>query len=156
MDVRPFKDLLHSHKTDKVAEELKKGLKNIADALKTPPRPPIPRDRRNEDSKTLQRLESLMPELFEEMRDDLRSTPLRREFILMRKGAAYVGGKKEILAYYFECHEDLAEKVGLLVNEGLVTDITYNRTDRYVFSEPLVEYLVATKQDKRDELEHPE
>ena len=147
MDVRPFKGLIYSPKKDKVAEELKKGLKNIADVLKARARLPVPRDRRSDDRETLKRMESLMPNLFAEMREDLMATPLKREFILKGKGWIYNSGKKEPLAYYYESHEDLPDKVGLLVSEGLVRDITYNNTDRYVFSEPLVEFLLEPKED---------
>ena len=49
--------------------------------------------------------------------------------------------ERKPLSYYYEDHKDLADKVGLLVNEGGVTDITYNSVDRYMMSEALVEYL---------------
>ena len=55
--------------------------------------------------------------------------------------AMYNAGQKEPLSYSYEDHQDLADKVGLLVNEGVVTDITYNSVDRYLMSEALVEYL---------------
>ena len=76
-----------------------------------------------------------MPEFFAEMRADLKSFPMKREFILMPKLSMYNAGRKEPLSYHYEDHEDLADKVGLLVNEGVVTDITYNNVDRYVMSE---------------------
>ena len=151
MDVRPFKGLIYSPKKDQVAEELKKGLKNIAEALKARPRRPVPCDRRSDDRKTLERMESLMPGLFAEMREDLLAAPLKREFIVMNKGGVYIGRKKSVLAYYYESHEDLPDKVGLLVSEGLVRDITYNNTDRYVFSEPLVEFLLEPNEDTEEE-----
>lgn len=150
MDVRPFKGLIYSPKKDKVAEELKRGLKIIADALKVRPRLPIPRDRRSDDRRTLERMESLMPSLFAEMREDLIANPLKREFIVMSKSGFYGAGEKEPLGYYYESHEDMPDKVGLLVSEGLVTDITYNHTDRYVFSEPLVEYLLGSQEETED------
>ena len=150
MDVRPFKGLIYSPKKDKVAEELKKGLKKITDALKARPRPPVPCDRRSDDRQTLERMESLMPDLFAEMREDLTANPIRREFVVMSKDGAYFGGNKAVLAYYYESHEDLPDKVGLLVSEGLVTDITYNNTDRYVLSEPLVEHLLGSQEEMED------
>ncbi len=151
MDVRPFKGLIYSPKKNKVAEELKKGLKNIAEALNARPRPPVPCDRRSDDRKTLERMEFLMPSLFAEMREDLLAAPLKREFIVMNKGGAYIGRKKSVLAYYYESHEDLPDKVGLLVSEGLVRDITYSNTDRYTFSEPLVEFLLKPKEGTEEE-----
>ena len=146
MDVRPFKGLIYSPEKDKVAEELKRGLKNIADAIKARPRIPVPCDRRSDDRETLERMDSLMPALFSEIREDLLANPLKREFILKGQGGIYNAGKKEPLAYFFESHEDLPDKVGLLVSEGLVRDITYNNTDRYVLSEPLVEFLLKPKE----------
>ena len=89
----------------------------------------------------------MMPDLFAEIRNDLKSSPLKREFVLAPRMAIYNAGHKEPLAYYFEDHDDLADKVGLLVNEGIVTDITYNNVDRYVMSEALVEYLEETAVD---------
>ena len=151
MDVRPFKGLIYTPEKNDVAKTLKSELKKIADAIKNRPRPPIPRDRRSEDRETLERMESLMPNLFAEMREDLISYPLKREFILTGKGWTYFPGKKKPLAYFFESHDDLADTVGLLVNEGLVTDITYNSIDRYVMSEPLVRYLLDTQKAKRTE-----
>ena len=150
MDVRPFKGLIYSPEKNEVAEALKPGLKKIAEAIKARPRPPVPRDRRSDDRETLARIESLMPGLFAEMREDLIASPLKREFIVQRKGAGYTGRKQVVLAYCYESHEDLPDKVGLLVNEGLVTDITYNHTDRYVLSEPLVEYLLGSQEETED------
>ncbi len=148
MDVRPFKGLIYTPETNDIAKTLKSGLETVAKAMKPRSRPPIPRDRRSEDRDTLERLESLMPTLFDEMREDLDSNPLKREFILKPKKTMHFAGKKQPLAYYFESHEHLADKVGLLVNEGLVTDITYDTSDRYVMSEPLAMYLLETqKQD---------
>ena len=151
MDVRPFKGLIYSPKKDKVADEIKAGLKKIADALKARPRPPVPSDRRIADRGTLERMESLMPGLFAEMREDLIGNPLKREFIVMNKGGFYNSGNKKPLGYYYESHENLPDKVGLLVNEGLVRDITYNNTDRYVFSEPLAQYLLDPKEDTEEQ-----
>ena len=143
LDVRQFTGLAHIIEKNEIAETLKSELKKIADIIKKPPpRPPIPRDRRCEDPITLDRMESLMPSLFTEMREDLNSYPLKREFILKSEGWSINTGKKEPLEYYYESHENLTDKVGLLVSEGLVTDITYNSIDRYVMSEPLVQYLL--------------
>ena len=150
LDVRPFKGLLYRSEKDEIAKVLKPGLQKIAEAIKTRPRAPLPRDRRSDDRKTLERMESLMPGLFAEMREDLMSFPLKREFILQGKGWSYNAGQKLPLTYDYESHENLADKVGLLVNEGLITDITYNNTDRYVMSEPLAEYLLNAQVDKQE------
>ena len=88
-----------------------------------------------------------MPTLFAEMRDDLKNGPLKREFILMPKNAMYNSGGKQILAYFYEDHEDLSDKLVVLANSGAVTDITYNSVDRYLMSEAFVDYLSETEGD---------
>ena len=141
IDIRPFSGIVPDWEKDKVAEVLKSGLSGIARAVETTRRPPVPADRRNSGNEFFRRIESMMPDLFVEMRNDLMSYPMKREFILQPKMAHYNVGQKAPLAYCYEDHDDLADKVGLLVNEGVVTDITYNNVDRYVMSEALVEYL---------------
>lgn len=141
IDVRPFSGLVPEWKKDEVAEALKAELPRIARAVGATQRPPVPADRKSSGLAFFRRIESLMPEFFAEMRADLQSSPMKREFILMPKLAMYTTGRKEPLSYHYEDHEDLADKVGILVNEGVVTDITYNNVDRYVMSETLVEYL---------------
>lgn len=149
IDVRPFKGIPYLIEKNEIAETLKSELKKIADLIKPQSRrPPIPRDRRSEDRTTLERMESLMPSLFAEMRNDLHSHPLKREFIVASQGSIYTAGMKEPLAYCYESHENLVDKVGVLVNEGLVTDITYNAVDRYVMSEPLVQYLLEVQKEE--------
>lgn len=84
---------------------------------------------------------SLMPELIDEIAADLKANPLFREFILQQKGWIYNSGTKQILVYYYDDHENLDAKVGLLKNYGLVTNITYNNTLRYVIDERFVQGL---------------
>lgn len=155
LDVRQFMGLNILHHKDKVAEALEPGLDKIANAIRAMsinPRLSVPRDRRSDDRGTLKRLRDQMPDLFAEMREDLGSNPIKREFILKREGSIYNAVRKAPLEYYFESHEDLADKVGLLVSEGLVTDITHNDVDRYVFSELLVEFLLESHQTRGDGL----
>ena len=60
----------------------------------------------------------------------------------MSSQAMYVGGdNKQVLVYYYENHEDLTNKLAVLVNSGAVMDITYTNVDRYMMSEALVNYL---------------
>lgn len=81
-----------------------------------------------------------IPKLSNEMTKDLNNDPLAREFVLLRKGWVY-NDKKGILAYYYEDHDNLDKKIGVLENVGLVNDITYNNTQRYVFTEEFVDIL---------------
>lgn len=141
IDIRPFRGLVPDWKTDETAKTLRSEIPKIARAIEIRRRPPLPADRRISGVEALRRIERMMPDLFSEIRNDLKSSPLKREFVLLPKMAIYNAGHKEPLAYYFEDHDDLADKVGVLVNEGVVTDITYNNVDRYVMSEALVTYL---------------
>ena len=141
MDIRPFLGLIPEWKKDEVADALKAEIPKIARAIGATHRPPVPADRKSSGLAFFRRIESLMPELFAEMRSNLTAFPMKREFILIPKLAMYNSGQKEPLSYHYEDHDSLADKVGLLVNEGVVTDITYNNVDRYVMSETLVEYL---------------
>lgn len=84
------------------------------------------------------KLKVQMPELLTEMKLDLQGNPLNRDFVIMSKGWTYNG---KTVAYYFETHENLKEKMTVLENHGLVQNITYNNVDRYRMSEELVEII---------------
>lgn len=83
---------------------------------------------------------SLMPELIDEMATDLKANPLFREFILLEKGWMY-SSSKQFLAYYYDDHDNLQAKIQLLENNGLVREITYNNTLRFVFEEIFIKEL---------------
>jgi len=86
------------------------------------------------------KLENIMPDLIAEMRKDLTSNPLSREFVILKKSWVY-GGKGYELVYYFDDHSDLENKLLILQNYGLIQDITYNNTTRYIITEELASYL---------------
>jgi hypothetical protein len=99
--------------------------------------------RRYPDSaEVFERLERLMPALLAEMRQDLATYPLRREFVVMERSWMYWAKGNELF-YYYDDHPDLDDKLHILENEGLVRDITYNNAQRYMLSERLAEYLGA-------------
>ena len=90
----------------------------------------------------LENIESKIPELIAEMRNDLEINPVHREFILIGRREIYYPGRWEVLlSYHFEDHRDLRQKVRILENHGLVTDITRSNVERFVMSEELVDYL---------------
>lgn len=142
MDLRPFQGIIPAWPENEVAKALKNELPKITKAVGSIRRPPLPTNVGNIEEKTLASLEPSMPELFAEMRTDLRETPMKREFIITSKHHIYNSGRKKMLAYYYEDHKDLEDKVGVLVNVGAVIDITYNNADRYLMSEALVRYLI--------------
>jgi hypothetical protein len=88
------------------------------------------------------RLERLMPELLAEMRADLREHPLSREFVAFKKGLHHWGQGHE-LVYHPEQHPGFENKIHILINHGLIRNITHNNTPRYLMSEELVAYLGA-------------
>lgn len=102
----------------------------------------------NKQQRTIESIEenyrevfNLMPELISEMAADVNANPLFREFILQQKGWIYNSGGKQILVYYYDDHDKLDAKIRLLENKGLVTDITYNNTCRYVFEEKFIQEI---------------
>jgi hypothetical protein len=99
--------------------------------------------RRNPDSAAVfERMERLMPALLAEMRKDLATYPLRREFVVLKRSWAYWSGGNELI-YYYDDHPELDSKLRILQNEGLISDITFTNTQRYLLSERFAEYLGA-------------
>jgi hypothetical protein len=86
------------------------------------------------------KVESTMPDLFNEMRNDLASHPLSREFVILKQSWSYWAKGNE-LVYYFEDHPELENKLLILENYGLIREITYNNVSRYVISEEFAGYL---------------
>lgn len=86
------------------------------------------------------RLERVMPDLLAEMRKDLTEQPLSREFVVLKKAWSYWARGHE-LAYYFEDHPELENKLRILLNHGLIQDITHGNVSRYIISEDLARYL---------------
>ena len=76
------------------------------------------------------------------MRNDLTENPLSREFVVLKKGWSYNASGHE-LAYYFEDHPQLENKLRILLNHGLIQDITHTNVSRYVISEKLAKHLGA-------------
>lgn len=145
MDVRPFQGIIPKWPKDELVELLKKELPAMTKAIASRPRPLLQTNTGDIDGAVLQRLELAMPQVFAEMREDLRKRPLCREFIVMSRNTMYNGGDgKQVLVYHHEDHEDLPNKVDVLVNSGAVTDITHTNVNRYVMSEALVEYLAGS------------
>jgi len=88
------------------------------------------------------RLEQLMPDLLDQMRQDLAARPLSREFVLLKKIWTYWPGGNELF-YYYEDHPDLENKLIILHNYGLIHVNTFNDIKRYIFTEAFVRYLGA-------------
>jgi hypothetical protein len=87
-------------------------------------------------------LERIMPDILNEMREDLTKYPLSREFVILEKRWTYCASGHE-LVYYFEDHPELENKLRILLNHGLIQDITRTNVSRYVISETFARYLGA-------------
>jgi len=87
-------------------------------------------------------LERIMPDLLAEMRKDLTENLLSREFVVLEKGWTYNASGYE-LVYYFEDHPQLENKLRILLNHGLIQDITHTNVSRYVISEKFAKHLGA-------------
>lgn len=90
----------------------------------------------------LAKAERLMPALLEEMREDLRNYPTSREFVVLKRSWVY-NSQNFYLAYYLDEHEDLEGKLQVLVNLGLVREVTHNNVRRFLFAEQFVDYLTG-------------
>ena len=97
-----------------------------------------------ESADVLDTLENQVSELFSEMREDLAKHPCAREFIILKTGSGYNPDPNKVtLVYYFDDHLDLRNKLRILENHGLIEEITFNNTERFVMTEALVGYLTA-------------
>jgi hypothetical protein len=91
-------------------------------------------------------LENKLPDLFAEMRKDLKQNPFVREFVLLGKDWVYnYDPNKPVLHYVFEDHLNLRDKLRMLEHYKLVREITYNNVDRFIFSEEFVDYLTKAE-----------
>jgi hypothetical protein len=88
-------------------------------------------------------LEKKAPMLLDEMRADLTSRPLVREFILLSRGMTYNPGRTPFFVYYYEDHEYLDSQITILLHAGAVYDIRFNDVPRYNFTEEFVDYLIG-------------
>jgi hypothetical protein len=61
----------------------------------------------------------------------------------MKRAVSYWAKGNELF-YFFDDHDELLSKLQILENLGLVHEITYNNTKRFIFDEDLADYLTAT------------
>jgi hypothetical protein len=92
------------------------------------------------NQKVFTRLESKVPKLLAEMRQDLRENPHLREFVLLKRAWTYLGVGDDF-QYYYDEHPNLDGKVRILQNYGLIEDFRSGNSKRYVITEELADYL---------------
>ena len=88
----------------------------------------------------IEKVERLMPELLSEMRQKLTNNPLNREFVVLKREWCY-NASGPYVAYYYNDHLDLDSKLRILLNLGLIEDITHTNTKRFTITEGFVDYL---------------
>lgn len=89
-------------------------------------------------------VEKLIPDLLADMKNDLCEDPFVREFIILSNKWVYNSNPNNmVVAYYFEDHSHLRNKLRILENYGLIYEITYNDVARFVISEELATYLTS-------------
>lgn len=88
-------------------------------------------------------LEKKAPKLLAEMRVDLISRPLVRQFILMPKGATYMPGETPVFTYIYEDHEYLSSIMTIMEHAKAIYEVTFNNVKRYNFTEEFVSYLMG-------------
>jgi hypothetical protein len=74
------------------------------------------------------------------MRKDVLKHPHFREFVLLTRRWSY-NAKGFYVAYHFEEHEHLLDKVRVLENNGLVRNVAFNQVDRFRLTEEFAAYL---------------
>jgi len=88
-------------------------------------------------------LEKKAPRLLAEMRADLTSNPLVRQFILMSKDWSYNPGPTPFFAYYYEDHDFLSSIITIMEHFDAIYDIAFNDVPRYNFTEPFVSFMIG-------------
>lgn len=88
-------------------------------------------------------VEALMPSLLNEIRDDLNSDSLVREFVTLPiHGNVFNHGHTKRFEYYASDHPDLAGKLAVLENRGYVRDVrVHQHSPIYRMTEEFVRYL---------------
>jgi hypothetical protein len=102
-----------------------------------------------EGTEQLSRLEKaykLMPNLLQEMKNDLLSdkTGLVREFRVLRDEHIMFHSTKHRFVYYENQHEDLLNKIGLLEEFGFIIDITTGNLPIYRMVNEFIDLLIST------------
>jgi hypothetical protein len=139
----------HPEKMVRTLEKIEKTLSGLRASRESVVKPSILLPKQSDS--VFSSIEKLIPELVADMKNDLREYPFIREFIILSNKWIYNSDPNNmVLAYYFEAHSHLRNKLRILENYGLIYEITYNDVPRFVISEELAAYLTS---DSRAEAE---
>lgn len=107
-------------------------------------------DRRQEKEKQkakdeeFSKVATLIPELLQEIKQDITKYPCRREFFVLLEGVSIAIYKTPTLQYEEEVHSELNGKIGILENHGYIIDITPSTVPMYKMTEQFVDYLLKS------------
>lgn len=105
------------------------------------------RDYRKKVITAFQNCEAKMPALFAEMRDDLKKQPLKTRFTLLTKATSHHAGPMSFV-YHYDVHEQLQEKISLLVSNDLVLDCSSGYDHNFVMDDNFIKLLKATTKEQ--------
>lgn len=86
-----------------------------------------------------------MPDLIQEMRDDLTQKPHVREFFVLADGTALGGMSSPAFTYHERAGRPVFSWVQALENHGYVQDITPKNTPKYRMTEEFVGLILKPK-----------
>ena len=103
------------------------------------------KEARKKIRKKFDSLRKVMPNLLDEMKTDLLGdkTGLVREFVLLPSSGVAFNGSKPRFHYYEDAHNDLRNKISLLLDDGYVVDVSTTGTPIFRMSEQFANLLRA-------------
>jgi hypothetical protein len=96
-----------------------------------------------EKNRSFVNLEKKLRKLIGDMRSDLQSDPLTREFICSYKSSGYGNfSQTSFFVYYFDDYGNLDAQMQIMENYGAVRNVTVGQLERYRFNEDFIDYLM--------------
>lgn len=86
-----------------------------------------------------------MPDLIQEMRDDLTQKPQVREFFLLQEGSAFGIKNSDAFEYRFSEKRPVLSWAKTLENHGYVQDVTPGNTPKYRMTEEFVGLILKPR-----------
>jgi hypothetical protein len=93
---------------------------------------------------SFQSLETKIPDLVAEMREDIGKNPFTREFVCLKKSVTFWYPETPLFTYHFEDHPQLLGKLQIMENAGAIYDSAVNNVPRYRLEEEFVDYLTRS------------
>jgi hypothetical protein len=91
------------------------------------------REAKSQDQRRAAKVREAMPDLLREMKQDLDSDPLVRQFVVLPTTHSHFWSEQRRFTYYEEAHDNLMGKLAMLANLGYIHDLRI-RQDQPIFS----------------------